>query len=95
MKYKALYEKMMDDLKDASMWLDRAKMLKTKEDPTDQEIAHFLYESAKERVMDHYPRTMEHFASLCQADKEKYCDMIHDYMDGWYHSLVGELEKWK
>mgnify|MGYP000012364117 CR=1 FL=1 len=39
LKYKALYKKMMDDLKDAGMWLDWAKELQD----SSPEVSKFLF----------------------------------------------------
>ena len=44
--YKALYRKMMDDLKDAGMWLDWAEQIMCDY----PEYAEFLIESAEERL---------------------------------------------
>ena len=46
--YKALYKKMMDDLKDAGMWIDWAEQL----EESHPKVAKFLMESAKERLED-------------------------------------------
>ena len=44
--YKALYKKMMDDLKDSGMWIDWSEQLWD----SHPEVAKFLMESAKERL---------------------------------------------
>ena len=65
--YKALYKKMMDDLKDAGMWIDWAEQIE-EEHPT---IAKFLLESAKERLEESArsgiePRTsIDTLAAMC------------------------------
>jgi hypothetical protein len=55
--YKALYKKMMDDLKDTGMWIDWSEQLWG----SHPEVAKFLMESAKERLEESFPQTYEHF----------------------------------
>lgn len=92
LKYKALYKKMMDDLKDSGMWLDWAKELF----PTCPKVAKFLYDSAKNRLEDSYPDTKEIFEHLCKEDKEnKYCmnELVDDQFREWHEELMGKLKK--
>jgi hypothetical protein len=51
--YKALYRKMMDDLKDAGMWIDWAEQM-CEAHPDE---AKFLLTSAKERLEESFPET--------------------------------------
>ena len=68
--YKALYKKMMDDLKDAGMWIDWAEQLLD----THEDVAKFLMESAKERLEESFPKTYEHLKKYVKKlmVREKY-----------------------
>jgi hypothetical protein len=91
--YKALYRKMMDDLKDAGMWLDWAEQIC--ESHPDE--ARFLLESAKERLEESFPKTYEHFEKLCEASHGKgdICmnEVVHDHMMEWHHAMHMKAEK--
>jgi hypothetical protein len=96
--YKALYRKMMDDLKDAGMWIDWAEQM-CEAHPDE---AKYLLESAKERLEESFPTTYEHFKKLCEAThaKGEICmdEVVHDHMMEWHqamHMKVKKLmEKW-
>ena len=60
-KFKVLYKKMVDDLKDSDMWLDWAKKLETK----DPMLAKFFTESTEERLEVCFPKTLKIFYSVC------------------------------
>ena len=60
--YKALYRKMMDDLKDAGMWIDWAEQM-CEAHPDE---AKYLLESAKERLEESFPTTYEHFKKMVE-----------------------------
>lgn len=91
--YKALYKKMMDDLKDAGMWIDWAEQM-CKEHP---EEAKFLLESAKERLEESFPETYELFEKLCgdPDTKANICmdEVIHDHMMEWHQGMKMKVEK--
>lgn len=90
--YKAVYRKMMDDLKDAGMWIDWAEQLKS----SYPEVAEFLLDSAKFRLEDSFPKTYEVFETICEAKtgREAVCmdEVIHDHLMEWCHSLKTKLE---
>ena len=92
LKYKALYKKLYDDLKDSAMWLEWAKELMGKDD----EVAKFLYQSAKERIEDGFPKTYELFKHTCETDKAKdgHCmnEMIEDQFMEWHEELERKLK---
>lgn len=92
LKYKALYKKMNDDLKDAGMWLDWAKTLEDK----DEEVAKFLYECAKERIEEGFPKTHEMFYHLCETDKthDGHCmsEMVEEQLVDWHEQLERKLK---
>lgn len=90
--YKALYKKMMDDLKDAGMWIDWAEQI----EETHPKVAKFLLESAKERLEDTFPKTYEHFEDICEEShgKGEVCmnDVVYDHMMDWCHSMKRKIE---
>lgn len=90
--YKALYKKMMDDLKDAGMWIDWAEQI----EETHPKVAKFLLESAKERLEDTFPKTYEHFEDMCEEShgKGEVCmnDVVYDHMMDWCHSMKRKIE---
>lgn len=90
--YKALYKKMMDDLKDAGMWIDWAEQLQ-EECP---KVAKFLLESAKERLEDTFPKTYEHFEEMCEDThgKGEVCmnDVVYDHMMDWCYAMKRRIE---
>lgn len=88
--YKALYKKMMDDLKDAGMWIDWAEQI-MHEHP---EQAKFLLESAKERICDSFPETHKHFKKVCEEQKTGVCvdEVVCDHMMEWHSALKHKLE---
>ena len=90
--YKALYKKMMDDLKDAGMWIDWAEQLHEAQ----PKVAKFLMESAKERLEESFPQTHEHFKEICEehSGKGEVCmdEVVYDHMMDWCHSMKRKLE---
>lgn len=90
--YKAVYRKLMDDLKDAGMWIDWAEQL----NPSYPKVAEFLIDSAKFRLEDSFPKTYEVFKEICEekTGREAVCmdEVIHDHLMEWYHSLETKLE---
>lgn len=91
--YKALYKKMMDDLKDAGMWIEWAEQV-CKEHPDE---AKFLLVSAKERLEESFPKTHEHFKDLCEkAEKQSgICmdEVMQDHMMEWHAAMMTKVEK--
>lgn len=93
LKYKALYKKMTDDLKDSDMWLDWAKEL----EESSPEVSKFLYTAAKERLTVSFPQTMQLFEQICKADKSmegnSLKDLLKDNLNDWYENLERKLKK--
>lgn len=91
--YKALYRKMMDDLKDAGMWIDWAEQMCE----THPDEAKYLLESAKERLEESFPKTYEHFEELCSDShgKSEICmnEVVHDHMMEWHQAMKLRIEK--
>lgn len=92
LKYKALYKKMMDDLKDSGMWIEWASKLE-KDDP---EVSKFLYASAKERLTSNFEQTKQLFDKLCTSDtkNEKYClkELVEEDLCEWHEQLMQKLK---
>lgn len=88
--YKALYRKMMDDLKDAGMWLDWAEQIM----PEHPEYAKFLMDSAEYRLDKTFTETYERFEKLCDDHPAAICmdEVVHDHMMEWHHALKIKLE---
>lgn len=93
LKYKALYKKMTDDLKDSDMWLDWAKEL----EESSPEVSKFLCTAAKERLTVSFPQTMQLFEQICKADKSmegnSLKDLLKDNLNDWYENLEHKLKK--
>lgn len=91
--YKALYRKMMDDLKDAGMWLDWAEQIM--HDYPDE--ADFLIEAAEERIEKTFPDTYKCFEHLCKEHKHDLCmdEVVHDHMMEWHHAMKMKVESLK
>lgn len=93
LKYKALYKKMMDDLKDAGMWLDWAKELQD----SSLEVSKFLFTQAKERITVSFPQTMQLFEQISKADKtmenNSLKEFLKDSLEEWYEDLENKMKK--
>lgn len=91
--YKALYKKMMDDLKDAGMWIDWSEQLKD----AHPDIAKYLCDEAKSRLEDNFPKTYEHFKELCEGEKDKgsTClnEMVEEHMLDWHESMLNKIKR--
>ena len=91
--YKALYRKMMDDLKDAGMWLEWAEQIMH----AYPDYAESLIDSAEERLEKTFVETYKHFEKLCKEYKTEICmdEIVHDHMMEWHNSMkikVGTLK---
>lgn len=93
LKYKALYKKMMDDLKDAGMWLDWAKELQD----SSSEVSKFLFTQAKERITVSFPQTMQLFEQISKTDKtmenNSLKEFLKDSLEEWYEDLENKMKK--
>lgn len=93
LKYKALYKKMMDDLKDAGMWLDWAKELQD----SSPEVSKFLFTQAKERITVSFLQTMQLFEQISKADKtmenNSLREFLKDSLEEWYEDLENKMKK--
>ena len=95
LKYKSLYKKMMDDLKDAGMWIDWAEKLE--EDCP--EVSQYLMKSAAYRLETSYPETMKLFEHICSLDQKKdgHCmnELIYEQLECWHDELITKMKKMK
>lgn len=93
LKYKALYKKMMDDLKDAGMWIDWGEKM-MEEYP---EEGDFLLKSAMYRLETSYPETKIVFERLCEKDAKNdgHCmnELIEEQLEEWHADLCTKLKK--
>lgn len=91
--YKALYKKMMDDLKDAGMWIDWSEQLKD----SYPAISDYLCDSAKERLEETFPKTYEHFKHICEEERGKdgKClnEMVEEHMMEWHQNMLNRIKK--
>lgn len=95
LKYKVLYKKMMDDLKDAGMWMNWAEELK-EECP---DISQYLMKSAAHRIEVSYPETMKLFEHVCGSDQKKdgHCinELVHEQLESWRDELITKAKRMK
>ena len=78
-KLKALYNKMMDDLKDSGMWIEWAYEMR-ESDPT---VAKFLITSANERLNKTFPESKGMFMDYIDRDGSEMKELVEDHMEGW------------
>ena len=77
LKYKAIYCKMMDDLKDAGMWIEWANELK-KDSP---DVAKFLITSANDRLERSFPETRDMLWNMMKEDKTMLKELTNDHIN--------------
>lgn len=88
LKCKALYKKMMDDLKDAGMWIEWAYELKDSE----PEAAKFLIVSANDRLERTYPESKKMFMDAIKDDKSMIKDLMKDHIDSWSMEMKEKIK---
>jgi hypothetical protein len=89
LKYKALYCKMMDDLKDAGMWIEWANELK-KDDP---DVAKFLITSANDRLEKSFPETRDMLWNMMKEDKTMLKELTNDHINSWANEMKEKIKK--
>lgn len=93
-KYKVLYKKMVDDLKDSNMLMEWAEKLEDKE----PELHKFFIESAEERLEKCFPATLKMFYAICDEAKndEGKCskELVKDHLEEWHKTLVSKLHEY-
>ena len=89
LKYKAIYCKMMDDLKDASMWIEWANELK-KDSP---DVAKFLITSANDRLERSFPETRDMLWNMMKEDKTMLKELTNDHINSWANEMKEKIKK--
>ena len=89
LKYKAIYCKMMDDLKDAGMWIEWANELKS----TEPEVAKFLITSANDRLERSFPETKKMLWDMMKDDKTKLKELTDEHVTEWANEMKEKIKK--
>jgi hypothetical protein len=89
LKLKALYCKMMDDLKDAGMWIEWANELK-KDNP---DVAKFLITSANDRLERSFPETRDMLWNMMKEDKTMLKELTNDHINSWANEMKEKIKK--
>jgi hypothetical protein len=89
LKYKAVYCKMMDDLKDAGMWIEWANELK-EESP---EVAKFLIVSANDRLERSFPETRDMLWNMMKEDKTMLKELTNEHINSWASEMKEKIKK--
>ena len=80
---------MMDDLKDASMWIEWANELK-KESP---DVAKFLITSANDRLERSFPETRDMLWNMMKEDKTMLKELTNDHINSWANEMKEKIKK--
>lgn len=91
LKLKALYCKMMDDLKDSGMWIEWAYELRDKE----PEVAKFLITAANERLERTYAESKQMFMTNVKDNDSMLKKLIEDHMDDWCMEMKEKIRNFK
>lgn len=89
LKYKAIYCKMMDDLKDAGMWIEWATEMKN-ESP---DVAKFLITSANDRLERSFPETRDMLWNMMKEDKTMLKELTNDHINSWANEMKEKIKK--
>jgi hypothetical protein len=89
LKLKALYCKMMDDLKDAGMWIEWATEMKN-ESP---DVAKFLITSANDRLERSFPETRDMLWNMMKEDKTMLKELTNDHINSWANEMKEKIKK--
>lgn len=94
-KYKVLYQKMMDDLKDSGMWIEWACSLKS----SNREVADYLIKSANIRLKENYKDSKKWFEYIADKDSKDVgrCmkETFVEEFDEWCDSLMRKIDKYE
>lgn len=80
---------MMDDLKDASMWIEWANELKE----SDPEVAKFLITSANDRLERSFPETRDMLWNMMKEDKTMLKELTNDHINSWANEMKEKIKK--
>lgn len=80
---------MMDDLKDAGMWIEWANELK-KDSP---DVAKFLITSANDRLEKSFPETRDMLWNMMKEDKTMLKELTNDHINSWANEMKEKIKK--
>ena len=80
---------MMDDLKDAGMWIEWANEMKEQS----PEVAKFLIISANDRLEKSFPETKKMFMDMMKDDKTMLKDLVDDHITDWSTEMKDKIKK--
>lgn len=80
---------MMDDLKDAGMWIEWANELK-EESP---EVAKFLIVSANDRLERSFPETRDMLWNMMKEDKTMLKELTNEHINSWASEMKEKIKK--
>ena len=80
---------MMDDLKDAGMWIEWANELKE----SDPEVAKFLITSANDRLERSFPETRDMLWNMMKEDKTMLKELTNDHINSWANEMKEKIKK--
>lgn len=80
---------MMDDLKDAGMWIEWANELK-KDSP---DVAKFLITSANDRLERSFPETRDMLWNMMKEDKTMLKELTNDHINSWANEMKEKIKK--
>lgn len=80
---------MMDDLKDAGMWIEWANELKN-ESP---DVAKFLITSANDRLEKSFPETRDMLWNMMKEDKTMLKELTNDHINSWANEMKEKIKK--
>ena len=87
---RALYTKMMDDLKDAGMWIEWANELKE----SNPDVSKYLITSANDRLERSFPESKKMFMDAVKDDKSMMKELIKDHMDSWSMEMKEKIKNY-
>lgn len=80
---------MMDDLKDAGMWIEWATEMKN-ESP---DVAKFLIVSANDRLERSFPETRDMLWNMMKEDKTMLKELTNDHINSWANEMKEKIKK--
>lgn len=81
---------MMDDLKDAGMWIEWAGELKE----SNPEVSKFLITSANDRLERSFPESRKMFMEAVKDDNSMMKELIKDHMDSWAMEMKEKIKNY-
>lgn len=91
LKYKALYNKMMDDLKDSGMWIEWAYQLKEEE----PETASFLISAANERLEKTYVDSKKMFMNAIKDEDSMLKELMEGHLTSWCMEMKEKIKNFR